>query len=70
VVQQAQQRVADSVVLAAVLRSQHVLHPLIGLSLARTGDRVSYATSASISDARAVLAAAAAALEQYFGHVP
>jgi hypothetical protein len=69
-VQKAQERIADSRILAAVLRSQHVFNPITGLSLARTGDRVSYATSASIADARAILAAAATALEQYFGHGP
>jgi hypothetical protein len=68
VAQQAQQRIADSLVLSAVLRSQHVLNAIAGLSLTRTGDRVSYATSVSIADARAVLAAAAATLELSFGH--
>jgi hypothetical protein len=36
------------------------------LSLARTGARVSYATSLAIADARTLLAAAAVALDQYF----
>jgi hypothetical protein len=69
-VQQAQQRIADSRMLSMVLRTQHVYHAIIGLSLSRTGDRVSYATSASIADARAVLAAIAATLDQYFGRTP
>jgi len=68
--QQAQQRVKDSRVLSAVLRTQHVYNAITGLSLARSGDRVSYATSVSIADARAVLAAAAASLDQYFGRTP
>jgi hypothetical protein len=67
---QAQQRIADSRVLSVVLRSQHLYNAIIGLSLSRTGDRVSYGTSASIGDARAVLAAAAATLDRYFGHTP
>ena len=39
-----------------------------GLSFARTGARVSYATSISIADARAMLAATAQTLADYFGH--
>ncbi|HUJ58903.1 MAG TPA: hypothetical protein VLX92_10435 [Kofleriaceae bacterium] len=69
-VHQVQQRIADSHILRALLRSQHVLDAVTGLSFAQSGARVSYATSASIADARAVLAAAAAMLEQYFGHAP
>jgi hypothetical protein len=69
-VQQAQQHIAESRVLSALMRSQHVLNAITGLSLARTGTRVSYATSISIADARAVLAAAAAMLDQYFGRTP
>jgi hypothetical protein len=36
------------------------------LSFSRAGGRVSYATSISISDARAILAAAAQQLDAYF----
>jgi hypothetical protein len=39
-----------------------------GLSIQRSGARVSYATSISIADARALLAAMAATLADYFGH--
>ena len=66
-VQDAQQRIVDSHVLSALVARQHALNTIKGLSLARTGARVSYATSLSISDARAVLAAAAATLGDYFG---
>ncbi|MGE5184833.1 MAG: hypothetical protein ACM31C_22330 [Acidobacteriota bacterium] len=63
----AQQHVKDSRVLSALLRKQHVLDAVSGLSLARGGDRVSYATSISIADARAVLAAASTLIDDYFG---
>jgi hypothetical protein len=63
----AQQRVADSHLLSAVLRRGHALNAVTGLSLTRTGARVSYATSLSIADARAVMIAAAANLDDYFG---
>jgi hypothetical protein len=65
--QDAQQRIVDSHVLSALVARQHALNTVKGLSLARTGARVSYATSLSISDARAVLAAVAATLGDYFG---
>jgi hypothetical protein len=68
--QDAQQRITDSHVLSALLRRQHVLNVVAGLSLQRTGARVSYATSLSISDARAVLAAAALTLGEYFQGAP
>ena len=63
-------RITDSHLLSAVLRKQHVLNIVSGLSLARTGPRISYATSISIGDARAILAAAAQTLGGYFGQVP
>jgi hypothetical protein len=69
-VKTAQQHVADSHVLAALLRKQHVLDVVKGLSLARGGDRVSYGTSISIADARAVFTAAAALLDEYFAKPP
>ena len=65
-----QTRITDSHILSAVLRKQHVLNVVTGLSLARSGARVSYATSISISDARAILAAAAIELAGYFGQMP
>ncbi|HEY6035026.1 MAG TPA: hypothetical protein VIV58_12220, partial [Kofleriaceae bacterium] len=65
-----QTRITDSHILSAVLRKQHVLNIVTGLSLSRSGARVSYATSISIADARAILAAAAIELAGYFGQVP
>jgi hypothetical protein len=62
----AQQRVKDSRLLAVPLKQQHVYNAIIGLSLQRTGVRVSYATSISIADARVLLAATATALDDYF----
>jgi hypothetical protein len=62
----ARKRLADSLVLGALLRRQHVFNLATGLSLARAGVRVSYATSISIADARALLAAIAAEVDQYF----
>ncbi|MEO8846869.1 MAG: hypothetical protein ABI591_07450 [Kofleriaceae bacterium] len=63
-------RITDSHLLSALLRKQHALNIVSGLSLARTGARISYATSISISDARAILSAAAQTLGGYFGQVP
>jgi hypothetical protein len=40
------------------------------LALARAGARVSYATSISIADARAILAATAQQIDHYFGRLP
>ena len=62
-----QQRIVGSFVLSALLKRQHLLNVVSGLQLARTGARVSYATSLSIADARAVLAVMAVTLGQYFG---
>jgi len=64
------QRVVETAVLAEPLRRQHMLNAIQGLSLQRAGVRVSYATSISIADARALLAAAAATLDQYYRHTP
>lgn len=61
-----QTRITDSHLLSSILRKQHVLNLVAGLSLQRAGGRVSYATSISISDARAVLNAAAQQLGGYF----
>jgi hypothetical protein len=52
------------------LRRQHALNVITGLSMQRTGARVSYATSISIADARAILSAAAQTLGGYFGQIP
>jgi len=61
------QRISDSHLLSALLRRQHVLDVVKGLDISRTGDRISYATSISVADARAVLAAAASTVADYFG---
>jgi hypothetical protein len=61
------QRIGDSHLLSALLRRQHVLDVVKGLDIARAGDRISYATSISVADARAVLAAAASTVTEYFG---
>jgi hypothetical protein len=62
-----QQRIVGSFVLSTLLKRQHLLNVVSGLQLARTGARVSYATSLSIADARAVLGVMAVTLGQYFG---
>jgi len=67
--QQVQQRIADSHAIQLVI-GKPVAHVVANLSFARTGPRVSYATSISIADARAILAAAAVQLDQYFGRAP
>jgi len=61
-----QTRITDSHLLSSILRKQHVLNLVAGLSLQRAGARVSYATSISIADARMVLNAAAQQLGGYF----
>lgn len=61
-----QRRVANSHLLSLLLRRQHVLDAVTGLSVQQNGDRVSYATSMSIADARVVLQAAGAQLDAYF----
>jgi hypothetical protein len=61
-----QRRVTNSHLLSLLLRRQHVLDALVGLSVQQNGDRVSYATSMSIADARIVLAVAGAQLDAYF----
>jgi hypothetical protein len=60
------QRVIDSRILSGLLKKQHALNLVTGLSVARTDARVSYATSMSIADARAIMAAAATTLDNYF----
>jgi hypothetical protein len=68
-VQRFQQRIADSHAIQLVI-GKPIAHVIASLAFARTGPRVSYATSISIADARAILAAAAQQLDQYFGRVP
>jgi len=69
-VQEVQTRITDSRILSGLLKKQHALNAVTGLSFARAGARVSYATSISIADARALLAAAAATLDAYFANPP
>ncbi len=69
-IQQVQQRVADSHLLQLALRRSHALHALAGLTVVHEGERVSYATSVSIADARALLAVTAATLADYYGVKP
>ena len=69
-VQEVQTRITDSRILSGLLKKQHALNALTGLSFARAGARVSYATSISIADARALLAAGAATLDAYFANPP
>ena len=66
-VKDVQQRIVDSRILSGLLKRQHALNVVTGLSVSRTDARVSYATSMSIADARAIMAAAAATLDNYFG---
>jgi len=68
-VQRVQQRVADSYLFQRVI-GKPLVHVIANLAFARTGPRVSYATSVSIADARAILAATAQQLDQYFAHIP
>jgi hypothetical protein len=63
-----QHTIVGSYVISALLKRQHVFNLVKGLSIQRSGARVSYATSISIADARALLAAMAATLADYFGH--
>ncbi|MGE3763466.1 MAG: hypothetical protein AB7L94_14495 [Kofleriaceae bacterium] len=63
------ERVADSRAIQLVLGKQ-LVRVVANLSFARTGGRVSYATSVSIADARAILAALAQQLDSYFGVLP
>ncbi|HEU0035495.1 MAG TPA: hypothetical protein VFQ53_33020 [Kofleriaceae bacterium] len=65
----AKQRVADSRVLQAAI-GKPVARVIANLSFARTGARVSYSTSISIADTRAILAVAAQTLDSYYGAPP
>jgi hypothetical protein len=65
-VRDVQQRIVDSRILSGLLKRQHALNVVTGLSVARADARISYATSMSIADARAIMAAAAVTLDSYF----
>jgi hypothetical protein len=64
--QTVQQRLDDSHLLKLLIRRQHALALVTGLSFARAGVRVSYATSMSIADARELLGTAVATVSSYF----
>jgi len=64
-VQQMQQRIADSRAIQLVIGAP-IAHVIASLAFARNGVRVSYASSISIADARAILAATAQQIDQYF----
>lgn len=61
-----QQRIASSRLLSLVASQQHALNAIKGLALLRVGTRVSYSTSLSNADARAVLEVVATHLAEYF----
>lgn len=63
------QRIVNSTILSNLLKRQHALNLVTNLSISRTGARVSYATSLSVADMRALLAAAAVQLDAYFAGV-
>lgn len=62
----ARQRIADSRLLQAAV-GKPAARVITNLSFARSGPRVSYATSISIADMRAILAVAAQQVDAYFG---
>ncbi len=62
-----QARIAGNRILQRVLKNSHVQNAINGLSVNRTAERVSYATSISIADAEGGLAYAAMAVESYYG---
>ncbi len=68
--QDVQTRITDSRILSGLLKKQHLLNAVTGLSLARSGARVSYGTSVSIADARALLVMMAQTLDAYFANPP
>jgi hypothetical protein len=67
-VQRVQQRFAGPALQAIV--GKRLARVVAALAFARNGPRVSYATSVSIADARAILAAIARQIEQYFRRPP
>jgi len=68
-VQQLQQRVAGSRAIQFAI-GKPIVRVVASLAFARAGPRVSYATSASIADTRAILAAVAQQIDHYFGRAP
>ncbi|HET9627056.1 MAG TPA: hypothetical protein VFP84_37110, partial [Kofleriaceae bacterium] len=64
-VQKVQHTVVDSIALRFAI-GKPIVRVIGNLAFARNGVRVSYATSISIADARAILALAGAQLDQYF----
>jgi hypothetical protein len=60
-------QVMQSHLLQAVMRRTSALNLIKGLSVVRSGRRVAYATSMSISDGRALLAVAAQMVADYYG---
>jgi hypothetical protein len=60
-------KVLELRVYSALLRKAKVYNALKGLSLAQNGTRVSYATSISIADARALMAYAATVVADWYG---
>ncbi|MGE3456634.1 MAG: hypothetical protein AB7O24_16100, partial [Kofleriaceae bacterium] len=69
VAEAARQQVVDSSMMQRLIGKQ-VTRVIKNLSFARTGGRVSYATSVSIADARAILAVIAQYLDGYYGNRP
>jgi hypothetical protein len=59
-------KVLDLRVYSALLKKARVYNAVKGLSLAQTGSRVSYATSISIADARALMAYAALVVADWY----
>jgi hypothetical protein len=68
-VRRVQQRIAGSRVIQLMI-GKPIAHVIANLAFARNGLRVSYATSVSIADTRAILAAMAQQLDRYFGRPP
>jgi hypothetical protein len=69
VAQQLQRQLASSRAIQLVI-GKPIVRVVANLAFARAGTRVSYATSVSIADARAILALAAQQLDQYFTRSP
>jgi len=65
----AKQRIADSRALQLAI-GKPAARVIANLAFKRTGPRLSYATSISIADARAIMAVAAQQLDAYFGPPP
>ncbi|MBP9086091.1 MAG: hypothetical protein KBG15_08230 [Kofleriaceae bacterium] len=61
-----QKRITGNRILQRILKNSHAQNAINGLSVKRSGERVSYATSISIADADGMLAYAAVMLSTYF----